>query len=210
VDDEALKAMFLAFREGSPAWRDLAAWREPPKKAKGSPPTVILGASAIVGAVILGGVLLALVTGNGGWVFLMFALLFPGLIALAAAVKVAEAQRASTWTKASGQIVRSELVDEKRPDKVIKVPRVEYEFTQGFHKYRGSRVDFAAVVAGPDAKATVARYPVGQKVTVYFNPADPNESVIDRDLPPFFRWIWIGVGTLAAAILFGGLYLLLG
>lgn len=136
-------------------------------------------------------------------------LLFPGLIALATAVKVAEAQRAAKWTRANGRIIRSELVTENRHGKELKVPLVEYEFSVGFHKYRGKRVSLAEIIAGPDAVGTVARYPVGASVPVYYDPADPNKSVVDRDLPSFFRGIWVFVGVLTAVILAGGWYYLL-
>lgn len=209
VDEESMKAMFLAFRDGSPAWRDLAQWKEPPPRAPQKPPAVILGAAAGIGIVLLGGVGTALATGNGGWVVFMFALLFPGLIAMAAAVKMAEAQRAAKWTRANGKIVTSELVTEVRNGKELKVPRVEYEFTIGFHKHRGKRVSLAEIIAGPDAVGTVARYPVGTSVPVYYDPADPGKSVVDRELPSFFRAIWIVVGVLTAIILAGGWYYLL-
>ena len=139
----------------------------------------------------------------------MFALLFPAIIAMATAVKMAEAQRAAKWTRASGRIVRSELVKEERQGKPVKVPAVEYEFTVGVHKYRGKRVSLAEVIAGPDAVGTVARYPVGTSVPVYYDPADPGKSVVDRDLPPFFRGIWVFVGVLTVAILAAGWYFLL-
>ena len=210
VDDAAVKSMLLAFRDGSSAWRDLASWKEPPPKPakKPLPPPVMLGASAFVGVMTLGSIATAIGTHNGGWLMLMFALLFPGIIALAAATKVAAAQRAAKWTRASARILRSELVTEKRNDREQQVPRVEYEFNVGFHPYRGSRVDFAEIVAGPDAVATVSRYRVGTTVPVYYNPADPAESVLDRELPSFFRGIWIAIGVITAGILAVGIYIL--
>jgi len=210
VDDATVKSMFFSFREGTGAWRDLAAWTEPPPRARQSAPPPVL--AAVVGAVVamvIASIVTAIVTDNAGWVVLMFALLFPGLIAAAAAVKVAQAQRAAAWAKASGKIVTSRLVTEKRNGKEIKAPRVEYEFTIAFHRYRGRRVNFAEVLAGPDAVATVARYPVGAAVPVYYDPANPTESVIERDLPPFFRAIWTVVAVLTVLILAVGWHYLL-
>ena len=210
VDERTVSSMFLAFRDGGQEWRDLAEWKEPAGVARSDkPPAIILGAAAGIGIVVFLGVGLAIFTGKGGWVVLMFALLFPAIIAMAAAVKMAEAQRAAKWTRANGRIVRSELVTEERQEKLVKVPLVEYEFTVGFHRYRGKRVSLAEVIAGPDAVGTVARYPVGASVPVYYDPADPNKSVVDRDLPSFFRGVWVFVGVLTAAILAGGWYYLL-
>jgi hypothetical protein len=139
----------------------------------------------------------------------MFALLFPGIVGIAAAVKFAQAKRAATWTKATAQVMRSEIVTETRNGKEVKVPRVEYEFPVSFHRYRGSRVNFAEVISGVDAKETIARFRVGASVPVYYNPADPGESVLERELPPFMRGVWVVLGGLVAAILAVGLYLLL-
>lgn len=210
VDEAALRSMFVAFRDGAEAWRDLAEWKEPPARAAGArPPSIVLAAAAGIGLAVFLGVGTAIFTGNGGWVVLMFALLFPGIIALAAALKVAEAQRAARWTRGSAKIVRSELAMQKRHDKEVRVALVEYEFGVAFHRYRGKRVNFAEVIAGPDATGTVARYPVGKSVPVYYDPADPNRCVLDRELPSFFRGIWVVVGVLTAAILAGGWYFLL-
>lgn len=204
VDEETLRAMFLAFRDGSPGWRDLADWKEPPPARRGSPPGIVLGAALSIAFVVVAGVIAAIVTGKGGWIVLMFALLLPALIALAAAVKEAEARRAARWTKAQGRVVRSELVTEKRHGKEVRVPRVEYEFSVGFHKYAGRRLSLAEVIAEPEAMAALARYPVGARVPVYYDPADPGQSVIERELPPFFKAIWGAVAALTALILAAG------
>ena len=210
VDDAAVRSMFTAFRDGTEAWRDLAEWKEPaPRPAGTKPPPVILGAAAGIGLVVFLGVGLAVFTGNGGWVVLMFALLLPALIALAAAMKMAQAQRAAKWTKGNAKIVRSELVTETRNQKPVKVPLVEYEFSVGFHRYRGKRVSLAEVIAGRDATGTVARYPVGTSVPVYYDPADPGRSILDRELPSFFRGIWAAVAVLTVVILAGGWYFLI-
>ena len=167
-------------------------------------------ASAMAGGIFLVLGVTAFVTDHGGWVGLAFALMFPGLVAVAVAVKKAEIARASTWTKGTARIVTSEWVMEKRPDKEVKVPRVEYEFPVAFHPWRGLRVSFAEVIAGPDAAAVLARYRVGTSVPVYYDPADPSKSVLERDPPAFFKSIYLVLAAIAAVILAVGLWLLLG
>jgi len=212
VDEAAVKAMLAAFRDGAETWRDLAAWREPPPAARKNPkpPKEIMVASAMAGGIflVLGGT--AFVTDHGGWVGLAFALMFPGVIAFAVAVKKAEIARAAKWTKGTARIVGSGWVMEKRYDKEVKAPRVDYEFSVAFHPWRGRRVSFAEVIAGPDAAAVLARYPVGASVPVYYDPADPSRSVLERDPPAFFRSIYPVLGAVAAVILAVGFWLLLG
>jgi len=202
IDQAVVRSMLLSFRDGDNAWRDLALWKEPaPMKQdtlKG-PAGLILGLVVALGAVGLVGV----VTGKGAWIVVAFALAFPGIIAVAALVKIGEAKRAASWSKASGRITRSELATETHHGKEVQVPRIEYEYKVGFHTLVGKRVNFAEVIAGAQAKEARARYPVGTAVQVYYDPAKPNESVIERELPPFVHAVWGVVAVMTAAILFG-------
>ena len=87
------------------------------------------------------------------------------------------------------------------------LPKVEYEFTVGmdFNKVSGNRITLADIEGPHGAKETLARYRVGTSVPVYYDPANPRESVLDREPPPFFNVVWIVVAVLTAAIL-GGFY----
>ena len=50
---------------------------------------------------------------------------------------------------------------------------------------------------------TIARYPAGTIVTVYYNPRNPREAVLERDLPKGL-WGCLGIGTaIAVAVVFG-------
>jgi hypothetical protein len=208
LDESTVKAMLVSFRDGTENWRDLALWKEPEPAKKtrpmDGPVPVIVGLSLLV-PVCIG---LALFTGKAGWVVVLFALALPGVIAAAAVFKLAEVKRASSWKKASGRVVRSELVTQTRQDKEVRVPRIEYEYAVGFHKFVGKRVNFAQVIAGAQAKEARARYPVGTAVQVHYNPAKPDESVIERELPPFVHAVWGLVAVMTAAILFGAWWFL--
>lgn len=200
LDPALVKSMLLSFRDGDHAWRDMALWKEPPPRKKETfkgPGGLIVGLFALFGILVL----TAVVTSKGVLLAVGFALLFPGIIAIAAAFKVQEVKRAATWTKASGRITRSELATETRQGKQVQVPRIEYEYRVGFHALIGRRINFAELIAGAQAKEALARYPVGTGVTVYYDPADPSEAVIERDLPAFMNAVWIVVGVLTAAIL---------
>jgi hypothetical protein len=208
LDQARVRSMLLSFREGDHAWRDMALWKEPPPARKDTlkgPAGIILGLVLVLVAIALVGV----VSGKGGWIVVAFALAFPGIIAVATVVKLGEAKRAQSWTRASGRITRSELATETRQDRKVQVPRIEYEYKVGFHTLVGKRVSFAELLAGPQAKEAIARYPVGASVPVYFNPANPSEAVIERDLPPFVHSIWGIVAFLTAAILFGAWWYLI-
>jgi hypothetical protein len=207
LDPAIVRSMLVSWRDGTDHWRDLALWKEPPPAKKDTlkgPAGLILGLVLLLVAVGLVG----FITGNGGWIAIAFALAFPGIIAVAAAVKIGEAKRAATWTKASGRVTRSELATETRYDKQVQVPRIEYEYKVGFHTLVGKRVNFAELIAGAQAKEALARYPVGTSVPVYYDPADPSKAVIERELPAFINAIWGVVAFLTAAILFAAWWFL--
>jgi hypothetical protein len=49
--------------------------------------------------------------------------------------------------------------------------------------------------------AILNRYPRGKIVTVYYNPDDPNESILERDDPARIREAWLGTAVIAGWIL---------
>lgn len=210
VDEAAAREMAAAFIEGSEAWRDRAAWAEPAKRAAKlqETPEKTRVMMIFVG-VFMGGLAISSFLDLGPWIGVWFALGFPGLIAAAMAAKQLEAKRASKWTKASGRVIRSRLKEVTRDGKPTQAADIEYEFTIGFNRYRGNRANLAEIVNGEEAKALVKKYPEGASVPVYYDPAEPSRSVIDRALPSFFAAAWAFIAVLVAIIAAGAWWFLL-
>ena len=81
---------------------------------------------------------------------------------------------------------------------------VVYEFTVGGRKYQGSRVSIGEELGNFQVAETLAKYPKGKTVTVFYNPRTPTEAVLERDLP---AGIWKGLIIIVAvlvALIFGG------
>jgi hypothetical protein len=121
------------------------------------------------------------------WIGLIF-LPMVVLIAVAVASKSRDFVRAQSWTTTTGKIVRSELVAKHHrfqgeAETVINVPAVEYEFTAGGRKYLGSRIGIGDDTGGANSEATLARYALGSDVTVYYDPDDPKNCVLERGGP---------------------------
>jgi hypothetical protein len=70
-----------------------------------------------------------------------------------------------------------------RESRVTNQPLVHYEYTVGGRTYRCSRVSVAEEVDGAELRAILKRYPVGQAVTVYYDPARPERALLERTLP---------------------------
>ena len=63
-----------------------------------------------------------------------------------------------------------------------RVPLVLYTYCVGETTFRGNRVNDEARRRGRrgrDAESTVARYPAGASVVVYYDPDNPSESILE-------------------------------
>lgn len=129
-----------------------------------------------------------------------------GLSFIIDGVREAMLARASEgWPTAPGVVTRSryDAGDTVRPRGLL----LEYDFTVSGQPYRGTRVHFGH--SGPfvvlnEAYVVQDRYPEGSAVTVYYNPRDPYNSVLEPGFRPN-QWISviIGLTVLTVAVALG-------
>ena len=139
---------------------------------------------------------------------------FPGLSSFAAVYKYMEVLQASRWSSTPGRIVvstaksrsvRSGGVDSNDTE-LRNFAKVVYEYKVANRSYRGDRVSIGENLGNFEVAETLARYPVGKDVTVYYNPNRREQSVIERDMPAgIFKGIAIVVLVLVGLIL-GGIF----
>lgn len=130
---------------------------------------------------------------------------FPAVIVAAAVYKYMEVMRAARWPKVQGRIVTS--TSEARTVKsggantndteTRTFAKIVYEFTLAGRKYRGGRVSIGEDMGNFEVAETIAKYPVGKEVTVYYNPVKPSECVLERDAPP---GLWRGFAIILAVV----------
>jgi uncharacterized protein YecT (DUF1311 family) len=120
--------------------------------------------------------------------FYSLSVVFPGgvlLLTLAFALPVWRRARASSrWSATSGRILSS-VVTSPPPGtrwSSIRLPDVRYQYDVAGTSYVGATVRFSFSNSRPDE--TVARYPPGRHVTVYFDPDAPAQCVLEPGLPP--------------------------
>jgi hypothetical protein len=137
-----------------------------------------------------------------------------GLILAAAAYKSLQVRAAREWPSTAGKVVVSKA--ELRKTKVIDSDRAEghrfeernfadivYEYAVAGRKLRNNRVSIGEDLGNFQVAETIAKYPVGAAVTVYYNPLHPDQAVLERDLPKGL-WGCLGIGTaIVLAIVFG-------
>lgn len=141
-------------------------------------------------------------------VIVIVAAMFPTLILVAMAMKWWDIRQASRWPSTRGKVVTNMIESIKnRPGdpgynfhdtEVTNLPLVEYEYHVGGKQYRGKRITIGEKTSGYEIEEILDRYPVGTEVTVYYDPADPQKAVLERDFP---RWVWlVGGGCFLASI----------
>ena len=151
---------------------------------------------------------------NEIWFIIGFLLLFPAVILFAGIYKYIQVSQAARWPSAQGVViasgteareVKSGGVDQDDTE-LRTFALIVYEFTVGSRKYQGSRVSIGEDLGNFEVAETLAKYPKGKAVTVYYNPAKPSQAVLERDLPP---WIWkvlIIIVAVLVGLIFGGWY----
>ena len=137
-----------------------------------------------------------------------------GLILVAAVYKTLQVRAAREWPSTPGKVVVSNsevrdvrVIDSEREDgsriEQRNFANIVYEYSVSGQKLRNNRVSIGEDRGNFQVAETIAKYPVGTVVTVYYNSLHPHEAVLERDLPKGL-WGCLGIGTaIVVAIVFG-------
>lgn len=220
---DQVKAILLQYRSRDSGWRDHFTWQSeaeekqdearPSAKRSSAPPTwaVAIVVASIALAVIAGLARSWLPFGSSDYFFVGLIFL-PMLVLVVAAVlaKMLEVRQAASWATAVGRIVTAGTQAQHHKfageaTTVRSMPTLEYEFTVGGRKVRGNRVSVGEDSGGANTEATLRRYTVGAAVTVYYDPANPMNCVLERGIP---QGVGKGLAILAGlvVVLAGAVY----
>lgn len=134
-----------------------------------------------------------------------------GLIVFAAVWKWFEVRAAREWSSALGTVVESseqlrmvkllEPQSERSPGYRFEersFANIVYEYEVAGQTYSNNRVTIGEDRGNYEVAETIARYPVGKHVTVYYNPYRYAEAVLERELPGLWRGVaWVAAITVA-------------
>jgi len=137
-----------------------------------------------------------------------------GIMLVIAVYKSLQVRAAREWPSAAGKVMISkaevrdvEVIDSSREDRRRIEQRnfanIVYEYSARGETLRNNRVSLGEDRGNFEVAETLARYPVGKAVTVYYNPAHPKESVLERDLPQGL-WGCLGVATVIVLLIVFG------
>jgi len=115
----------------------------------------------------------------------IFAIIGAG-IAVYGIGEVRKAKATMNWPSTQARIIRSEIVrhpasDIGKPDTYG--PEIGYEYVIDGRKLTGNNIAFGVTGASSDhgfAEEYVAKFPAGKGVNVFFDPTNPQDSVLER------------------------------
>lgn len=106
------------------------------------------------------------------------------------------ARHSQTWVPCPGRVLNAQIVWQGVRSAHPK-PTVEYSYRVNDSEYRGQRIAFAyaPTYSRDEAEALIERFAKGSSVTVYYDPAQPQESTLEQ------KAFGLGSGLIVNAIL---------
>jgi hypothetical protein len=93
-------------------------------------------------------------------------------------------QSTQTWQITTGTVLMSSVQSSYSGRSHSTYPVVVYQYEVNGERYQSQRIkageQFINVRVIGQAEATVTKYPIGATVTVYYNPSNPAEAVLER------------------------------
>ena len=201
VDTGTLKSILFKYLDGDADWGDLTDFvgegaksvrARAAKRISSKPPAwaIILVAGSFFALPFLFSLLQSSGPDSYGILPIVLIVAGPMSVMLVAMTvnKLLQRRRAAHWPQTAGRIMKSDVVVSHqtrigKETEAINRPAIEYEFSANGQKYTGRRISIGEDSGGANTEATLARYPVGAAVAVYYDPADPENCVLVRNLP---------------------------
>jgi hypothetical protein len=123
-----------------------------------------------------------------------FACAVSGMLSLITFVKWREVQALSRWLPTPGKVISSRVEarevrssgagsDSTDTTEMRNFPAITFEYKVGGKKFQSSRYSVKENLGNFEVRETLAQFPRGAEVTVFYNPADPSKAVIERTMP---------------------------
>ena len=130
-----------------------------------------------------------------------------GLISILAALRNRrQADVSQGWSGVQGKVLearieKAETSDSDGSPSTLYTPVVRYSYPVMGKEYTGERISFAVRTSNPrPASQIIDRYPAGSSVMVYYDPADPTRSVLERTGGNFALQVGVGIVLILAGL----------
>ncbi|MFN2145679.1 MAG: DUF3592 domain-containing protein [Anaerolineales bacterium] len=122
-----------------------------------------------------------------------------GLLLAAVSLYFGAQQRTSLdWPAVAGVVVNSYVEEYRDADQSPSYyARVVFQYTVEEEVYASQQVSFGIVksyASQNGAAKALQAYPVGKMVSVYYDPADPTNAVLERGTSQITPFLWLGGG----------------
>ena len=132
-----------------------------------------------------------------------------------------KAETSQSWPSTPGQITEARVARSRRTDSegdadYSYAPAIQYTYQVGGQEYSGNNITFGfrqSFSSQAKAEAALARFPTGGQVTVYYDPSNPGEAVLERKAGSSTLSLVLGIVFLVISLCLGCpvlLYLLVG
>jgi hypothetical protein len=115
----------------------------------------------------------------------------------------AQANASKHWESTTGQVLLSQIQMRRASARtgMTPYPVVVYEYQVMGQRYQSSRISFGTDMGGSlVAQPTLDKYPAGSTVTVYYNPTNPAEAVLERRSRSSGILVWVVVIMIALVL----------
>lgn len=136
---------------------------------------------------------------SGGWVFIGFFALFWTAIVMVfngfIGYGIYQNYQAQSYLETTGVVTKSVVSSHRSSDGTSYSPDIEYHYEVDGQSYTSEQHVYGEIGSSNRslAKKAVAKFPQGKSVTVYYNPADPGDAVLDRSFEsmPWFLLLFL-------------------
>ena len=123
------------------------------------------------------------------------------------AITLQNARVSSGWPSVNGEVTASSIRTETTDDGTVYIADIEYRFVANDQWWEGDVVNFGenGSYARSDAVEILERYPIGLEVTVSYDPAMPETSVLEPGVTSdSYLFLIIGLTILVLVVFING------
>lgn len=102
--------------------------------------------------------------------------------------------KASTWSQTTATVIRSKAIESYSQGRNHTIYDFEYRYRVDDREFTSSRYSFR--FASGDQRVAVKRHDVGHEITMYYDPANPSQSVVDRDSTAWWNYLVLSLVVL--------------
>lgn len=112
-----------------------------------------------------------------------------------------------TWPSVTGEVGTSEARTHRHEGhQSAPFPHVTYTYEVDGKTYHSSNIMAGGDVGGMNVENTLARYPQGAKVTVYYDPQNPKDAVLEPGNKTVSKAIWLMLIAMNIIVCVGGVW----